>query len=248
MLDRCTLLPMKHWSRQQKNQEGVFELKILHSFGEIWVKYLYGTSRIQYFKKNANWPFLSSLWNPSQHPLFSDWLTTLLPHVLSKIDRVSFGLLSPSDQGALHVVCRTYCLFLWHILSFSLILFCPDQKFRVVNFPRMHWIYFANEFFCSVMNFLTFGFAWQFFILIFSPISCDTCFFHHPLPKTFCSWTPTARRVGHRGPPTLSFQTPILRYQYFWKPEFAGFCANSIGPHFSHLLLSLLCCNTIYFF
>ena len=29
--------------------------------------------------------------------LAHDWLRTLLPHVWSKIDRVSFGLLSPSD-------------------------------------------------------------------------------------------------------------------------------------------------------
>ena len=38
--------------------------------------------------------------------LTHDWLRSFLPHVLTKIDRVSFGLLTPQDlERALKVFC-----------------------------------------------------------------------------------------------------------------------------------------------
>ncbi len=40
--------------------------------------------------------------------LTHDWLRSFLPHVLTKIDRVSFGLLTPADlQRALEVIKTT---------------------------------------------------------------------------------------------------------------------------------------------
>lgn len=39
--------------------------------------------------------------------LTHDWLRSFLPHVLTKVDRVSFGLLTPEDlQRALKVIYR----------------------------------------------------------------------------------------------------------------------------------------------
>lgn len=42
--------------------------------------------------------------------LTHDWLRSFLPHVLTKIDRVSFGLLTPGDlKRALEVTPRCCC-------------------------------------------------------------------------------------------------------------------------------------------